>query len=112
MAEDELLSFVLGVVVLEILLGNDNNNDKERDDVGVGALLKNRCAYLISKSTKERTEHLANFSKMYRVRSHIVHRGKPRLNTDERALLSKLHFMCCRVIQEELKLTVPNDLWR
>lgn len=97
---DELLNFVQAMVVLEILLG-----DKETsDEIGLGALLRNRCAYLIGKSHNERTELLADFNEIYRVRSQIVHRGKSKLTVKERGLFNKLRTMCHKVIQEEVYL--------
>lgn len=97
---NELLSFIQCTVVMEILLG-----DKAVTDVlGLGQLLRNRCAYLIGDSAKQRDEILSDFGKIYDVRSKIVHSGKSRLNYEESALFRKLQWMCRRVIQEELDL--------
>lgn len=64
----------------------------------------NRCAYLIATSHAERSELLQEFRNIYEVRSKIVHRGKSRLLLGERRLFNKLHWMCRRVIQEEVRL--------
>jgi len=97
---NELLSFVQSAVVLEILLG-----DKATSDImGLGELLRNRCAYLIGKSQQQRDNILNEFKQIYDVRSRIVHRGKSRLDSSERILFWKLQWMCRRVIQEEVKL--------
>ncbi len=97
---NELLSFVQAAVVMEILLG-----DKAVSDLlGLGELLRNRCAYLISTSHEERETLLSDFREIYAVRSSIVHAGKKRLNAKEWELFSKLRWMCRRVIQEEVKL--------
>jgi hypothetical protein len=57
---------------MEILLG-----DKAASDLmGLGELLRNRCAYLISRNHAEREEILQDFKEIYAVRSHIVHAGK------------------------------------
>jgi hypothetical protein len=97
---DELLSYVQAMVVLEILLG-----DKAKSDVvGVGELLRNRCAYLIGRTHTERTNIIERFNDIYSVRSHIVHAGKTRLNRKERMLFHILHSYCRRVIQAELEL--------
>ncbi len=98
--KDELLSFVQTMVVLEILLGEKDRSD----EIGLGELLRNRCAYLIGKTHKERAEILRDFNRIYAVRSQIVHRGKNRLTPDERSLFHNLRWMCRRVIQEELTL--------
>lgn len=98
--KDELLSFVQTMIVLEILLGEKDRSD----EIGLGELLRNRCAYLIGKTHKQRPEILRDFNRIYAVRSLIVHRGKSRLTPDERSLFHNLRWMCRRVIQEELTL--------
>jgi len=101
---NELLSFIQMIVVLEILLG-----DKAISDImGLGELLRNRCAYLISKSHEQRKDLLKFFKKIYEIRSKIVHRGKNRLSLEEKNLFSILQWMCRRVIQEEVVL-LKND---
>jgi len=87
-------------VVLEILLGEQSISDL----MGLGELLRNRCAYLISKSHKQRLDILNTFKKIYDIRSKIVCKGKNRLSWEEQALSSRLQWMCCRVIQEEVEL--------
>lgn len=102
--KNELLSFVQTMVALEILLG-----DKAVSDLmGLGELLRNRCAYLIGKSHQEREEILGEFKKIYEIRSKIVHRGKGRLTRDERTLFHKLQRIVNRVIEEEIKLIGKN----
>jgi hypothetical protein len=97
---NELLSFVQAVVAMEILLG-----DKAVSDLmGLGELLRNRCAYLIGNGQKQRDDILNDFKKIYDVRSQIVHRGKNRLSKDERILFQDFRWMCHRVIQEEVEL--------
>jgi hypothetical protein len=77
------LSYVQAMVVLEILLGDKAMSD----EIGLGRLLGNRCAYLIGVNHEQRSELLRRFSDIYAVRSEIVHRGKHRLNVKERGLL-------------------------
>ena len=102
---DEMLSFVQAAVVLEILLG-----DKAVSDVvGLGELLRNRCAYLISRSQVQREEILSEFPRIYAVRSKIVHEGKKRLNQEEWRLFSRLRWMFARVIQSEVQLLSQAD---
>lgn len=103
--KNELLSFVQTTVVIEILLGDKASSEQ----VGLGALLRNRCAYLIGVSQTQRNEILDDFQKIYDVRSKIVHGGKSRLNYIERGLLGKLQWMCRRVIQEEVKLLSEDE---
>lgn len=98
--ENELLSFVQATVTLEILLGDKSESDK----VGLGSLLKNRCAYLLGTTAEERSTILDEFEKIYTIRSKIVHRGHPKLNNSERGLLHKVRNLAKRVIIKELDL--------
>lgn len=103
--QNELLSYIQTTVSLEILLG-----DKAVSDLmGLGELLRNRCAYLIGGSQEQREEVMRDFKKIYDIRSKIVHRGKSRLSIDERGLFRKLQWIVGRVIQEEVKLVGRNE---
>jgi hypothetical protein len=97
---NHLLSFVQTMVVVEILLGEKATSDL----MGLGELLRNRCAYLIGKSHEQRENILNDFKEIYEVRSKIVHRGKNQLDMSEHFLFSRLQWMCRRVIQEEVDL--------
>jgi hypothetical protein len=97
---DELLHFVRSMVALEIILGNGD----QEEEISTGVLLRNRCAYLIGTTHSQREEILRDFANIYRVRSQIVHRGKRGLSADERTQLSKLRWMCRRVIRREFEL--------
>ena len=103
--KNELLSFVQTTVVIEILLGDKASSEQ----VGLGTLLRNRCAYLIGSSQKQRDDILKDFQEIYDVRSKIVHGGKSRLNYVEKTLLHKLQWMCRRVIQEEVRLLCKDE---
>jgi hypothetical protein len=104
---NELLSFVQMVVAMEILLG-----DKAVSDLmGLGELLRNRCAYLIGDSQSQREEVLDDFKKIYDLRCQIVHRGKRRLAEEERALFFRFRWMCHRVIHKEV-LLLQKDIDR
>ena len=97
---DELLNYVQAMVVLEILLGDKAVSD----EIGLGRLLGNRCAYLIGTTYEQRADLLRRFNNIYAVRSEIIHRGKHRLNAKELGLFHDLHWMCRRVIQREVDL--------
>lgn len=103
---DELLQFVQAAVVVEILLGDKASSDQ----VGLGELLSNRCAYLIATSHGERNRLLQDFRSIYDVRSKIVHRGKSRLGLHERMLFDKLRWICRRIIQEEISLLKKDEV--
>lgn len=95
-----MLSFVQATITLEILLGDKSESDK----VGLGSLLKNRCAYLLGKTSEERNIILSEFEEIYDIRSKIVHRGHPKLTNYERGLLHKVRNLAKRVIIKELEL--------
>ncbi len=104
LGRNELLSFVQTMVALEILLG-----DKAASDVmGLGELLRNRCAYLIGKNHTQHERILGDFKEIYDIRSKIIHRGKSRLTFRERELFNRLQWICRRVIQEEIELIAEN----
>lgn len=103
--DDELLSFVRTAVAMEILLGDKATSDL----MSLGALLANRCAYLIADSQSQRDRILKEFRGIYEVRSSIVHQGKSRLDLRERLLFNKLRWMCQRVIQKEVDLLKKED---
>jgi hypothetical protein len=97
---NELLWFVQAAVVMEILLGDKTVSDL----MGLGELLRNRCAYLVSRTSEERETILEDFQEIYRVRSNIVHAGKKRLNQEESRLFDKLRRLCRLVIFKEIEL--------
>ena len=101
---NELLSFIQTTVSLEILLGEKASSDL----MGLGELLRNRCAYLIGNTHVQRQEILDDFKQIYDIRSKIVHRGKSQLKRHERVLFHKLQWMANRVIQEEIELIGKN----
>jgi hypothetical protein len=98
--DSELLAFVKATICLEIILGDK----KLTDIVGLGKLMSNRCAYLISTTQKERDEVLEQFDGMYETRSNIVHSGKDRLTNSERDTLFTLRWLCSRVLRKEIEL--------
>lgn len=102
---NELLSFIQSMVVLEILLGDK----KISDSIGLGELLRNRCAYLIGESSKERENIINDFDRIYNSRSRIVHEGKNQLSENDIKDLNKLRKFCSRVIEKELQLLVADD---
>lgn len=103
--QDELLSFVQTVIVLEVLLGDK----AESDEMGLGALLKNRAAYLIANSATDRAELIDTIGKIYALRSKIVHSGKHFFTPQESALASELRKIIKRIFVKELELLEPDQ---
>jgi len=103
--KSSLLAFVQAAVSLEILLGEHSMSDI----VGVGALLSNRCAYLIGDSSQEREVIMRDFARIYDTRSKIVHRGKSRLSHADQDDLYRLRQLCERVILKEAKLVRADE---
>lgn len=102
---NELLAFVQGIVVLEVLLGEE----KAANELSLSALLGNRCAYLIAESHAEREAIMKEFKELYDVRSKIVHHGKERLSYIERGQLERLRDISKRVILAEIKLLLKDQ---
>lgn len=102
--DDKLLNFVQAMVVLEIVLGDRASSD----EIGLGTLLANRCAYMIGGTTSQRAAILKDFKAIYAVRSQIVHAGKSRLSSSEELQLSRLRWLGRRVIREEIKLALQE----
>ena len=99
-APDPLLAFVQMMVVLEILYGDKELSDK----IGLGELLRNRCAYAIGQGASDRDNIIRDFKAIYDVRSAIVHRGKNRLSARERSLFTTLSGFCRRAIFHEAQM--------
>lgn len=99
-SENQLLSFVQTMIVLEILLGDK----KSSDIIGIGELLRNRCAYMIGRDNTHRQKIIEDLNKIYKIRSEIVHTGKNHLSLNERTLFDHLRWMCKQVILREIAL--------
>lgn len=99
--DSELLRYVQAMVSLEILVGEENKAAYEK--IGIGELMRNRVAYLIGRNTDERAEIMENFTKLYDVRSRIVHRGHSDLSQEEKHHLFTLRSYCARVIRAEVR---------
>ncbi|HYG08130.1 MAG TPA: hypothetical protein VD865_17200 [Stenotrophomonas sp.] len=106
--QDALLQYVQAAVAIEILLGDENADP----DVGLTALMANRCAYLIAKTPDARGELIKLFREIYKVRSKIVHRGKNRLNRQEQQLFLALRDICRSVIRAEQELLARAEQQR
>ncbi|WP_172125959.1 HEPN domain-containing protein [Devosia sp. 919] len=96
----ELLAFVQAMICLEIILGEQS----EASELGVGEAIRNRCAYLIGKSTGDRDQIIDDLKDIYRVRSKIVHTGKENLSAAERRMMMRLRQICSLVLNRELEL--------
>lgn len=98
--QDETLRFVQTVIVLEVLLGEKADSD----EMGIGALLKNRAAYLIAESASDRDDLIHSIGKIYQLRSKIVHSGKQHFSPTERLLSVELRSICQRIFRRELQM--------
>jgi hypothetical protein len=96
--QDQLLSFVQSMVVLEILLGDKSMSD----EIGIGKLISNRVAYFIGDTHEERAQLLDDFKEIYNVRSQIVHSGKHKLSFEDYKLWGRLRGICHRYRQGSL----------
>ena len=97
-SDSVLMQYLQAMICMEILLGDAQTKD---GDISVGALIRNRCAYLIGKDVDEREEISANIKRIYATRSAIVHNGLSEMSSDDRKLLATLRWYCARVIEME-----------
>lgn len=100
----DLLGFVQAMVCLEIILGDQ----EDTQELGLGATIRNRCAYLIGRSHQERERISNELKTIYRVRSKIVHTGKDQLTRDDYVMLFLLRDYCGRVLARELEIATKN----
>lgn len=92
---DKLLE---ATIAIEVMLG-----DKETaDGVGLTKLLGNRCAYMLGKTNDERDAIQKTFTRLYKLRSDIVHIGKHRANQEEAATVDEAVDLCGRIIAHEI----------
>ncbi len=97
---DDLLAYVQAMVCIEIVLGDRG----DADEIGLGQTIRNRCAYLIGGSVKDRKEISDSLKLIYQIRSNIVHSGKDKLSKEEFKMLYSLRHYCARVLDKELEL--------
>jgi len=93
---NSLLAFVETMVSLEILLGE--NSDEET----IGGAIRSRCVYLIGDSMADRSSITTTLVQAYKIRGKIVHTGKDRLSSADSDVLTSLREICSRVIRAEV----------
>lgn len=89
--------FVQICTALEVLLGDESQGR----EVGLASLMANRCAYFLGKNDKQRTQINEDFRAAYAIRSKIVHAGKSKLSTDDKAHLLYMQSLCTAIIRKE-----------
>jgi len=95
--ENETLSFLQTCIGLESLLGDDESNGNLTE------MLADRCAYLISKDIKGRSEIKENFKNLYRVRSKLIHGVKATLEEDQKWYMNWGHHVLELSIMKEIQ---------
>lgn len=109
---DQVMGYVQAAVALESLLGEK----AESNLVGIGALLSNRCAYMLAESVDDRRRLMKEVKDVYDVRSKIVHAGQSRLAGEDHGNFVKLHRICGDVIRHETNLVArtmqPPGRWK
>lgn len=74
---NQTISFLQTCIGLEAIFGDEVESE------GLTKMLANRCAYLLGQSIQNRREIRSRFSKLYEVRSKLVHGRKLRLSDEE-----------------------------
>ena len=97
---NKTFSFIQYSTAVEALIGEPgkHNNIRER--------LADRCAYIIGRTSEERTRINEEFTKAYTVRSQIVHRRKTELKAADIAQYDKIR----EILVELLEIEINNLL--
>ncbi len=99
-SENDTMSFVQLMIVIEVLIGDKTPNHK----IPLMELLSNRLSYLLSERSFEREELIKKFEDIYNIRSKIVHTGKSKLVGKEFIAMNELRKLCLRLIRKEIQL--------
>jgi len=102
--DNELMAFVQAMIAMEVLLGGD-----ESKETSLTELICNRCAYFVGETHEEIKSIMKELRDIYKIRSGIVHRGKPILTIEEREKLHKLRNLCRKVIFKEIWLILEHQ---
>lgn len=94
-AGNETQAFLQACIGIEAVLGDD---DVER---GLTEKLADRCAYLLGRSISERREICSSFKEIYKVRSHLVHGRRKRLDPSQRTLLDNVQRLLSQILKAE-----------
>jgi hypothetical protein len=97
---DSVISDASTVKFVQICIGLESLLGDEREDAPLTITLADRCAYLLAKNIKHRSEIRERFKKMYAVRSKIIHGSARNLRDHE-----KVHFEFARNMLREAILT-------
>lgn len=94
-AGNETQAFLQACIGIEAVLGDD---DVER---GLTEKLADRCAYLLGRTISQRREIASSFREIYKVRSHLVHGRRKRLDPSQRVLLDKAQKLLSQILRAE-----------
>ncbi|RZF59118.1 hypothetical protein EWE75_23505 [Sphingomonas populi] len=87
-------------IAIEVMLGDR----KASEGIGLTNLLASRCSYLLGRSSQHREEIMANFKRVYDLRSQIVHEGRHILQTGDRETVRIANSLCASIIHRELDI--------
>jgi hypothetical protein len=97
---DSVISDASTVKFVQICIGLESLLGDERDDAPLTMTLADRCAYLLAKNMKHRSNIRERFKKMYAVRSKIIHGSARNLRDNE-----KKHYLFARDMLREAIMT-------
>lgn len=103
-SKDQLLNFVQLTTCIEIVLGEGSKDGS----LSIGALLRNRIAYLLGSSASERTKLMKDFDNIYSIRSRILHEGKRKLRVGDWGHLDNLKTLVTKILAKEVELIGAN----
>lgn len=100
-ALDKLLE---ATIAIEVLLGDRSS----AEGLGLTNLLGNRCAFLLGRSPSHREQIIKDFSRVYMLRSSVVHAGKLKLEEGENEIVKKGVQLCGEIIAREMRIAAKK----
>lgn len=106
-AEDETFKFILYTIAIESLFGRSGEGSNSKDKKGnppppLTQTLSDRCGFTLGESLKQKEKITKDFTRIYKIRSEIVHRRKVILKENEKKSLKQLEDMTKEIIRRAI----------
>lgn len=104
-SDNEDFKFVQICIALEAVLG-----ELGKDELPLSQTLADRCAYLLGKNPNDRKFIKAQFLKIYKQRSNLVHGKNHKLDDGDKELLSTARTFLHSLLKKEIELILQPQL--
>jgi hypothetical protein len=105
LTSNETFKYIFTFIAMEAVFGEEfNEENKTKPPISITSILKNRCAYLLAETHKEREDILKEFPGLYKLRSQLVHGSKSCLASYEREKLKNIESLLEKIIIEEMSM--------